>query len=147
MSEFYIVDVRPAWAREPYLTMWRANDAGYAQSVPWAGLYSLDEISAGHCKNEAGRIVRMAVPAEVVRKLAAPPIPERPIDGPGPVLHNTPAVVKALKRARLIIKEADTSETYPIGAQTSILSPAGRGLLHAIEADRGKRNRRSLASS
>ena len=146
MSEFYIVDVRPAWAREPYLTMWRANDAGYAQSVPWAGLYSLAEISPGHCKTEGRRIIRMAVPAEIVQKLAEPPIPERPIDGPGPVLHNTPAVVRALKRARLILEPVGDVETYPIGAQTSILSPAGRGLLHAIEADRRKRGR-SLASS
>jgi hypothetical protein len=150
MSEFYIVDVRPAWAAEPYLTMWRANDAGYAQSLPWAGLYALEEIASGrrsYCKSEGRRIVRMAVPAEVVRRLAAPPIPERPIDGPGPVLHNTPAVVRALKRARLTFEPADVAETYPIGAQTSILSPAGRGMLHAIEADRRKRGRRSVASA
>ncbi len=75
MSEFYVVDLRPAWASEPYLTMWRANDAGYAQSVPWAGLYSLEEITSGqrsYCKREGRRIVRMAVPAGVVMKLAAP---------------------------------------------------------------------------
>ncbi len=149
MSEFYVVDLRPAWASEPYLTMWRANDAGYAQSVPWAGLYSLEEITSGqrsYCKREGRRIVRMAVPAGVVMKLAAPTTPERTIDGPGPVLHNTPAIRNALKRARLIIEEVDAAETYPIGAQTSILSPAGRGLLHAIAADRRKRGRSSVAA-
>lgn len=150
MSEFFVVDLRPAWASELYVTLWRANDAGYAQSIPWAGLYSLDQIASGqrhYCKSEGRKIVRMAVPADVVRKLATQPIPERPVDGPGPVLHNTPAILKALKRARLVLDDVDAGETYPIGAQTSILSPAGRGLLHAIAVDRRKLRRRAVASA
>lgn len=40
MTEFFIVDLRPEWRGNPYVTLWRPDDAGYAYPLPWAGRYS-----------------------------------------------------------------------------------------------------------
>ena len=44
---FYIVDLRPAWNRNPYVTFWRSDDAGYCYSLPNAGRYSRARVIEG----------------------------------------------------------------------------------------------------
>lgn len=45
------------------------------------------------------------------------------------------------------MSETKLTESYLIGATTSILSPAGRGLLRAIEADKRRKRKAARALS
>lgn len=102
-QQFYIVDLRPEWARRPCITFWRPGNAGYAYPLPWSGRY--DEatvVDAGtyHTRQEGRRWVRFAVPCEVVEQMSVP-TPPKIVDGDvGPVVLNTGANRIALRRAR-----------------------------------------------
>lgn len=43
-DRFYIVDVRQEWRGNPYLTLWRPDNAGYAYPTAWAGQYTREQI-------------------------------------------------------------------------------------------------------
>lgn len=109
-AEFYIVDLRRAWSGDPYISLWRPNNANYAWPLPWAGRYNkttVDEGGAYYAWRESrggkGRFSRFPVPCAVVEKLAtAMPAPGR-IDGDaGPVLLNNAETRAALRKARYV---------------------------------------------
>jgi hypothetical protein len=101
---FYIVDIRPSWKANPYVTVWRPDNKGYAYPLSWAGKYSQEKIDAEaegyYSVKEGGKMVRFPVPCEVVERWALAPEPGR-IDGnAGPVVPTHPAIVQALRKAR-----------------------------------------------
>ena len=111
-TEFYIVDVRPEWRKQRYITLWRKDNAGYCWSVPWAGVYSLATVSknGGYYANKDGRAryARFPVPREAVERLATEQPRQGDIDGNvGPILLNDEATRRALRAARYIpVREA-----------------------------------------
>jgi len=105
---FMIVDLRREFRGNPYITLWRPENAGYAYPLPWAGRYSLDELQASPAYYAQRRhgcpraFDRWPVPVHVVERLAIPPAPGR-IDGDaGPVLRNDERTRRALRRARFL---------------------------------------------
>ena len=77
MSElFYIVDVRPDWVGNPYVTVWRPENAGYAYPLSWAGKYTQEVIDGEPSYYHKVRygtkraLDRFPVPCEVVEALA-----------------------------------------------------------------------------
>lgn len=104
-GEFYIVDLRPEWRGNPYVTVWRPNNAGYAYPLPWAGKYAFGDLRPGYHakKNDGRRWLRFPVPCDAVERLAIECPADGRIDGNvGPVLPNTTAVRQALRQARYI---------------------------------------------
>lgn len=101
-QQFYIVDVRPEWRRQKYVTFWRANNSNYAWPLVWAGKYSkstVDEHASYYCCGNGGRaLVRFPVPCEVVDSMAMSDPDKGDIDGNvGPVLRNTDKVRRRLR--------------------------------------------------
>lgn len=105
-DEFFIADLRPNWRRDPYVTFWRPNNAGYAYPLPWAGRYTLEQIEAQpgyYAKAEGGRYLRFPVPCVEVDGLATDKPAAHVIDGDlGPVVPNTEAIRRALRKARYL---------------------------------------------
>lgn len=91
-----------------YITLWRANRAGYAWPLPWAGGYSLTE-AAAIADDDTGLYPEThtyAVPLAVVRALASAPA-AGDIDGDiGPVLTNTKAHWDVIITANRIVRAA-----------------------------------------
>ena len=115
-DEFFIVDVREGFNGNPYITLWRPGNAGYAYPLPWAGRYTRAEIEGRpgyHYKKRDGRtrtLDRYPVPCDVVERHAVAPA-KGLIDGDaGPVLPNTAEVRAALRRARWIPEYAKTEK-------------------------------------
>ena len=105
-EEYYIVDVRDAFKANPYITMWRPNDAGYAYPTQWSGRYSKEQIDSSphrYHKKKYGKktaMERYPVPCSVVEKYAVEP-QKGLIDGDtGLVLPNTPEIRKTLRKAK-----------------------------------------------
>lgn len=120
-APFYIVDLRPEWRRDPYVTLWRPDDCGYCYSIPWAGRYTLDRINdacsyyikrikPGDCyfdKRPARRTTwyRFPVPCAWADKVAQREPAPGIIDGDvGPVLPNTAELRRKLLRAAYLPK-------------------------------------------
>ena len=112
-DEFYIVDVRAEFSGNPYVTLWRPKNAGYAYPTEWSGRYTRSQIDAeagyyykprfGHKRT----LDRYPVPCKVVDELAVEPA-RGLIDGnAGLVLPNTPEIRKALRKARYIPEGSD----------------------------------------
>lgn len=115
-DEFFIVDVREGFKGNPYITLWRPRNAGYAYPLPWAGRYTRDEIEdrpGYHYRKRDGRtrtLDRYPVPCGVVERHAVAPA-KGLIDGDaGPVVPNTAEVRAALRRARWIPEYAKTEK-------------------------------------
>jgi len=107
MGDFYIVDLRPQFRGNPYITLWRPDNAGYAYPIPWAGRYSKDTVDAAPSyyahKDGSKRYVRFPVPCDVVEALAIPKPKPGVIDGDtGPVLINNKATRDALRAAKYL---------------------------------------------
>lgn len=113
MSDFYIVDMRPDWARKPYITVWRPDDAGYAYPLAWAGKYSKDRVDANpgyYCNRGATasgqprrHLTRFPVPCAVVEALAVAEPKPGVVDGDtGPVLINDAKTRAALRKAKYL---------------------------------------------
>jgi hypothetical protein len=105
-DEFFIADLRPDWRRDPYVSFWRPNNAGYAYPLPWSGRYSkatVDERPRYYAYAWARRYHRFPVPCFVVERLATDKPAAHVIDGDvGPVVPNTDAIRAALRRSRYI---------------------------------------------
>jgi hypothetical protein len=104
-DEFYIIDVRPEWRCQPYVTVWRPNNAGYAYPLSWGGIYRRDELQPGYHANKKGssRFCNFPVPRAVAERLAVPtPRPGIIDDNTGPVLVNDEKTRRALRAARVI---------------------------------------------
>jgi len=105
-TEFFIVDLRPEWCRNPYVTLWRPNDAGYAYPLPWSGRYSKQAVDEGGSyyfgsEGHGRQIHRFPVPCDVVERLSTAKPAAHMIDGDvGPVVPNAAEIKKALKAAR-----------------------------------------------
>lgn len=103
--DYYIVDVRPSFRGNPYITLWRADNAGYAYPLPWAGKYdraTVDAYPNYYAKKEGSRFWRFPVPCEAVEQLGVKPAPRMIDGGAGPVIPNTAKVRAALRRARYL---------------------------------------------
>ena len=91
----YVISLNHTHRRDPYITIWRPDDRGYAYPLSWAGRYPMERImehldyyNSGHCS--------VAVPCAVLDSIAVPPKPGL-IDGDaGPVVPNTRASWKAI---------------------------------------------------
>ncbi len=112
MTGFYIVDLRPAWKRERYITFWRSNNAGYAWPLCWAGSYSANQVNRGggyYAQRRGRSLTRFAVPCAKVMRLAEEPEPGRLEGGVGPVVVNNISNRRKL-RAAAINRDAAISE-------------------------------------
>jgi hypothetical protein len=89
-----------------YISLWRANRAGYAWRLPWAGAYSFTE-AAAIADDDASLYPEehtYAVPLAVIRALASTPA-AGDVDGDrGPVLTNTKAHWDVIIAANRIIR-------------------------------------------
>lgn len=98
---FLICDLRPEWASRPYVTFWRPKNANYAYPLSWAGDYSEAEVMEGgtyYAAYEAGHLIRFPVERSDVEALAVDPAPGI-IDGDaGPVIRNTAAMHRTLRK-------------------------------------------------
>jgi len=109
MSQFYIVDLRPEWSRNPYITFWRPDCAGYAYPLPWAGKYSREEVERRGeyltTKGYKGRyFIRFAVLCETVELLAEQPKPGVIDHNTGPVVVNNGKIRSFLRRHRYVLR-------------------------------------------
>lgn len=110
MSEplYYICDLRPEWRGKPYVTFWRPENAGYAYPLPWAGKYTLAEVTADpgyYWERPYGKLraayIRFPIPCTEVDKFGADPTPGLVDGNVGPVVWKTTRTVKALRAAML----------------------------------------------
>ena len=88
-SEFFIVSVAQTQRRDPYITVWRAQNAGYAWPLLWAGKYTRALVLSNMSYYNNGET--LAVPCAIIEPMAIAPAPKR-IDGDaGPVIPNNAA--------------------------------------------------------
>lgn len=104
MQQYYICDLRKKWARRPYISFWRPNNAGYAYPLPWAGRYTAADISESpsyYTRPRGAEDERFPVPCDEVDKLATAPRPGD-VDGDiGPVVLNRKRLREALRALRV----------------------------------------------
>jgi hypothetical protein len=124
-DQYYIVDVREAWRRKPYVTVWRPKDAGYAFPLPWAGKYTREQIEAHPnyyytLRYGSTRILeRYPVACEVVGQLGIAPA-RGVIDGDiGPVIPNSAQVRKVLRRHRYVPRALATPPSPALNEELS----------------------------
>lgn len=98
---FLICDLRPEWNSRPYVTFWRAKNANYAYPLIWAGDYTEGAVVTGggyYRTLENDRLIRFPIERALVETLAVPPEPGI-IDGDaGPVVPNTAAIRRKLRK-------------------------------------------------
>ena len=89
MSECIVISVAHTQRHHKYITLWRADDAGYAWPLPWAGRYARERVmSMLDYYNAGGNI---AVPSSLIEELAEP-VDKGDIDNDaGPAVRNTSA--------------------------------------------------------
>ena len=115
-DEFYIVDVRQSFKGNPYITLWRPNNANYAYPLPWAGRYTrsqIDEAPGYYHKKRYGseRVLdRYPVPCAIVEKYGIEPAKGLVDGNTGPVIPNTSEIRKALQKARYIPQNESKSQ-------------------------------------
>ena len=115
LDEFYIVDLRPEWNKNPYVTFWRPNDAGYCYPLPWAGRYTAARVIEGgeyytdkawtSSKGPGRFYTRFAVRCADVEAMGVEPDTQGRgrIDGnTGPVLRMSGAMRNRLRRLRFV---------------------------------------------
>lgn len=119
-NEFYIVDVRAEFSRNPYITLWRPGNAGYAYPLPWAGRYTRNQIEnrpGYYHKKRHGHVRtldRYPVPCAIVERFGVDP-DKGLVDGNvGPVLPNTAEVRSALQKAHFTPPTQVKAEDDPI---------------------------------
>lgn len=113
-QQYFIVDVRPEFRRQKYITFWRPNNANYAWPLTWAGRYDKATVDARgyyYCNTNGGRtLVRFPVPCEAVEAMALTEPDKGDIDGnTGPVLRNSQKVRRKLRAAAYIPPKAVTT--------------------------------------
>ncbi|GLS44472.1 hypothetical protein [Methylobacterium brachythecii] len=126
---YFVVDLRREWTKNPYITLWRPDSAGYAYPLPWAGRYTESEIiksgSYHTCRryleklrDHVGVGERFAVRCEDIEALATDPDTEGcgRIDGnTGPVVRNSGAMRLKLRRLRFELPDAVPSPAQARG--------------------------------
>lgn len=107
-AEFYIVDLRASFRDKPYVSFWRAKNAGYAYPLPWSGRYSrqtVDGEAAYYYARKEGLHPspdRFPVRCEIVDAMGVPPAPGIVDRNVGPVVPNTDAIRRRLRRYRYV---------------------------------------------
>lgn len=113
-DQFYIVDLRTTFTKNPYVTLWRPDSKGYCYPIPWAGVYTMDEIKAHpsyysirrwmlSTESETGPWDRFPVPVDSISTMLSQPKPGV-VDGDvGPVIINNLIHRTALRRRRLVL--------------------------------------------
>lgn len=114
-EDYFVVDFRAEWLRQPYITFWGPKSAGYYWSLPHAGRYTAAELdtTVGYHTNRCyvvsrgarvGRWERFGVPCKVLEALAAEPDTEGRyrLDDGGPVVRNSAALRKRLVALRYV---------------------------------------------
>lgn len=114
---FFVVDFREEWLRQPYVTMWGPDSAGYNWSLPWAGRYTaaeLDKTVGYHTTRRwsvskgarTGPWERFGVPCEILEALSGEPDSEGrwrlELPGNGPIVRNSAAMRRHLTRHRYV---------------------------------------------
>jgi hypothetical protein len=116
---FYIVDLRPEWNKNPYVSFWRPDNAGYCFPLAWAGQYTRERVieRANYYTDKAwaspkgpGRLftrfaVRCADIEDLCAAIGGPPDTEGRgrVDGnTGPVLRMSGAMRTRLRRMRFV---------------------------------------------
>ncbi|RKQ95459.1 hypothetical protein [Maricaulis maris] len=108
MSQYYIADLRPEWRANPYITFWRANNSGYAYPLSWAGRYGQAELIEAinyYWKRDGQSLIRFPIHHALVKARGTDPAPGIIDSNVGPVVPNTPANRRILRR-RAFIPEA-----------------------------------------
>jgi hypothetical protein len=105
---YYICDLRSNWRKNPCVTFWRPENAGYAYPLPWAGRYTLAEVNAdpGYYWERPygkpkGALIRFPILCSEVDKFGAEPTPGLVDGNVGPIVWQTARIVKALRAAAL----------------------------------------------
>jgi len=108
-DEFYVVSVSHTQREQPYITVWRPENAGYAWPLSWAGKYTeaqIDELP--HYYHNGAE--SFAVPCMLMDNLAVPPTPGTVDNDAGPVVLNTKLNWKCLIE---FAKEGVLSKPHP----------------------------------
>ncbi|HDR9174350.1 TPA: hypothetical protein QDB23_001562 [Burkholderia vietnamiensis] len=109
--DYYIVSVHHTLREHRYVTLWCADDGGYAFRTTRAGKYP-DTVVREKLNFYNCGCANIAVPVDVIDHLATMTTPADMLDGPdGPALRNTRANWKAL------IANVVARPTYPIEPQ------------------------------
>lgn len=120
MNMYYVIALQEKINKNPYITFWRPNDAGYCYPVPWAGEYTEARIiEGGHyytcrrwqekTKDYTGIWERIAVRTDLIKPFCIDPAYGL-IDGDvGPVIANTGKMRTAFRRLRFVLPEVRIS--------------------------------------
>ncbi|MFC3180469.1 hypothetical protein [Cypionkella sinensis] len=104
-QQYLICDIRSEFKKNPFITFWRPDDAGYCYPLTWAGNYAPQSIEANwnyYNAHDEGRSIRFAVLRSVAEKLAVT-TPPRMISGDaGPVVLNKHALRRKLLKAAYV---------------------------------------------
>jgi hypothetical protein len=104
---FFVCDLRPEFAGQPYVTFWRPENANYAWPLEWSGRYRLDELQPGYHEVRRGRTVdRFPVPCEVVEQLAKRSKPGQIDGGVWAVVPNTLRNRRILRAKRFRLSDS-----------------------------------------
>jgi hypothetical protein len=89
MQAYFIASVAHTQKADRYITFWRAENKGYAWPLSWSGKYSEEAVLQNmEYYNDGWHTI--AVPADVVEKLAVGPGKGTVDNDAGPVVLNTP---------------------------------------------------------
>lgn len=97
---YYIASLRHTRKADDFITFWRADNAGYAWPLQWAGQYNRASVEAEMDYYHNGDR-SIAVPVGVVSSLAVPPASGKVDGDTGPVVMNTAENWKALIAAMI----------------------------------------------
>lgn len=86
----YIVNLSHTQRSHRYLTIWRPDNRGYCWPLNWAGRYPLETVKE-HLGYYNDGLNNVAVPCEVLERIAVAPTPGHIDNDAGPVVANTRA--------------------------------------------------------
>jgi len=95
MSQYFIVSLKHTPKSDKYITVWRPDARGYAWALSWAGRYSNDEVMANLEYFNSGSD-SLAVPVEILARIAVDPGTGSIDNDAGPVVLNTAANWKVI---------------------------------------------------
>ncbi|WP_162296280.1 hypothetical protein [Methylorubrum populi] len=113
---YFVVDFRKEWTRQPYITFWGPESAGYFWSLPMAGRYTAEELDASIGYHTVRRYVpskgarvgpweRFGVPCEILEAMSVEPdrAGRWKLDlGQGPIVRSSADVRRRLTDFRYV---------------------------------------------
>lgn len=97
MADYYVVSVHHTKRHDHYITVWRPDDRGYAYPLSWAGKYAEERVMAALGYYNSG-CSNVAVPCDVLDRIAVSPAPGMVDNDAGPVVINNASSWRAIKR-------------------------------------------------